>query len=46
MSPARFVKDLKVPILFVQTRNDPWTEISDILGFYENTATEKEFFWI
>jgi pimeloyl-ACP methyl ester carboxylesterase len=46
MSPARFVRDLKVPTLYVQTRNDPWTELSDIRGFYENTPTEKEFFWI
>ena len=46
MSPAQFVKDLKVPTLYAQTRNDPWTEPSDICGFYENTPTEKEFFWI
>jgi uncharacterized protein len=46
MSPAKFVKDLKVPTLYVQTRNDPWTELDDICGFYENTPTEKEFFWI
>jgi len=46
MSPAKFVRDLKVPTLYVQTRNDPWTELSDIRGFYENTPTEKEFFWI
>jgi pimeloyl-ACP methyl ester carboxylesterase len=46
MSPAQFVQDLKVPTLYVQTRNDPWTELSDICGFYENTPTEKEFFWI
>jgi len=30
----------------VQTRNDPWTELSDITGFYENTQSTKEFFWI
>ncbi len=46
MSPASYVKDIKVPTLYVQTRNDPWTEPSDILGFYENTLTSKEFFWI
>lgn len=46
MSPAKFVQDLKVPTLYVQTRNDPWTELNDICGFYENTPTEKEFFWI
>jgi alpha-beta hydrolase superfamily lysophospholipase len=46
MSPANFVKDIKVPTLYVQTRNDPWTELSDIMGFYENTRATKEFFWI
>jgi pimeloyl-ACP methyl ester carboxylesterase len=46
MSPASYVKDLKVPTLFVQTRNDPWTESTDILGFYENTPTTKELFWL
>ena len=46
MSPASFVKDIKVPTLYVQTRNDPWTEPSDIMGFYENTRAIKEFFWL
>jgi pimeloyl-ACP methyl ester carboxylesterase len=46
MSPAGFVKDIKVPTLYVQTRNDPWTELGDVLGFYENTVSTKEFFWI
>ena len=46
MSPARFVKDIKVSTLYVQTRNDPWTELTDIIGFYEDTQTAKEFFWI
>ncbi|MCW4016894.1 MAG: alpha/beta hydrolase [Candidatus Bathyarchaeota archaeon] len=46
MSPAMFVQDLKVPTLYVQTRNDPWTELSDIRGFYNRTPTEKELFWL
>ncbi len=46
MSPANFVKDIQVPTLYVQTRNDPWTEPNDITGFYENTKVPKEFFWI
>ncbi|MCW4010495.1 MAG: alpha/beta fold hydrolase [Candidatus Bathyarchaeota archaeon] len=46
MSPAGFVKDIKVPTLYVQTRNDPWTKPSDIRGFYENTKAPKEFFWL
>ena len=46
MSPSQFVKDITVPTLYVQTRNDPWTEMSDITGFYEDTRVEREFFWL
>jgi pimeloyl-ACP methyl ester carboxylesterase len=46
MSPYEYVKDLKVPVLYVQARNDPWTELSDIQSFYENTPGPKEFYWI
>jgi predicted alpha/beta-fold hydrolase len=46
MSPAKFVKDIKVPTLYVQTRNDPWTEPSDILGFFENTSEPKELYYL
>jgi hypothetical protein len=35
-----------VPTLYVQARNDPWTELSDIEGFYRDTPITKEFFWI
>jgi hypothetical protein len=47
MSPANYVKDLKVPTKYVQARHDPWTELSDIQGFYNNTPDNpKEFYWI
>jgi alpha-beta hydrolase superfamily lysophospholipase len=46
MSPASYVKDIKVPMMYVQTRNDPWTELNDIMSFYENTQSTKEFFWL
>ncbi len=46
MSPKDYVKDIKVPTLYTQARNDPWTELSDIQGFYENTPDPKEFYWI
>jgi uncharacterized protein len=46
MSPRDYAKDLKVPTLYVQVRNDPWTELSDIGGFYEATPSEKDFFWL
>jgi len=46
MSPKDYVKDIKVPTLYVQARNDPWTELSDIEGFYKDAAEPKEFYWI
>lgn len=47
MSPGDYVRDIKVPTMYVQARNDPWTEISDIQGFYDNTPDNpKSFFWI
>jgi len=46
MSPKEYAKDLKVPTLYVQAIHDPWTELTDILSFYEATTPPKEFFWI
>jgi pimeloyl-ACP methyl ester carboxylesterase len=46
MSPRDQAKDIKVPALFVQAIHDPWTELTDILGMYEDTPGTKELFWI
>jgi fermentation-respiration switch protein FrsA (DUF1100 family) len=46
MSPLSYVKDVDLPILYIQGRNDLWTELSDIWGFYENTTAPKEFHWL
>jgi len=46
MSPREYVQDIAVPTLFVQGRTDPWTELSDIEGFYEATQAPKEFWWL
>ena len=46
MSPYLYVKDIRVPTLYVQARNDPWTELYDIQSFYDNTPEPKEFYWI
>ncbi|MBN2015353.1 alpha/beta fold hydrolase [Candidatus Dojkabacteria bacterium] len=46
MSPKGYARDLNVPTMYVQARNDPWTELSDIQGFYEETPGTKKFFWI
>jgi dienelactone hydrolase len=47
MSPQDYAKHIKVPTMYVQARNDPWTELSDIQGFYNATPDNpKDFFWI
>jgi pimeloyl-ACP methyl ester carboxylesterase len=46
MSPREYVKDITVPTLYVQGKVDPWTELSDIEGFYEATVAPKEFWWL
>jgi pimeloyl-ACP methyl ester carboxylesterase len=47
MSPLEYARDIKVPTMYVQARKDPWTELSDIQGFYDNTPDNpKELFWI
>jgi len=46
MSPAPYIKDIKVPILYVQVQNDPWTEPSDVQDFYDQTQAPKDIFWI
>jgi uncharacterized protein len=47
MSPKNYAKYITVPAMYVQARNDPWTELSDIQSFYDNTPDNpKEFVWI
>lgn len=46
MSPRSYVKDIKLPTLYIQSKNDSWTELSDILGFYEATTAPKDFHWL
>jgi uncharacterized protein len=47
MSPREYVRDIHVPTLYVQARNDPWTDLRDIQSFYDNTPDNpREFFWI
>ncbi len=47
MSPGGYVKDIKVPTMYIQARNDPWTKLSDIEGFYQDTPDNpKDIFWI
>jgi dienelactone hydrolase len=46
MSPLEYVKDISVPVLYAQVKDDPWTEPRDVESFYKNTTAPKELFWI
>lgn len=46
MSPRNDVKNITVPVLYVQVKSDPWTRPEDVEGFYENTPEPKSLLWI
>jgi pimeloyl-ACP methyl ester carboxylesterase len=46
MTPLRFAGDVRVPALYVQAREDPWFEVSDVEGFYDATAGPKDIWWV
>ena len=46
MSPSKYISKIKAPIMYVQVRNDAWTEPADVQSFYDKTTSEKELFWI
>lgn len=46
MTPGPYVQDLTLPTLFIQGRQDDWTDLADIQSFYDNTRAPKEFQWI
>jgi pimeloyl-ACP methyl ester carboxylesterase len=46
MSPLAYAKDVEVPTLVIQAREDPWFEVSDVEGFYNAPAGPKELWWI
>jgi alpha/beta superfamily hydrolase len=43
ITPLGAAGDIYVPVLYVQARTDPWTELSDIESFYNATPEPKEF---
>ncbi|MFC2036455.1 alpha/beta hydrolase [Chloroflexota bacterium] len=46
MTPGRFAKDIDIPTFYVQSKEDPWTELSDIQSFYDATPAAKELWLI
>ncbi|MBN2500120.1 MAG: hypothetical protein JXB38_05080 [Anaerolineales bacterium] len=41
MSPLGYCADVQVPVLYIQGKHDPWTELEDIQSFYDATPNEK-----
>lgn len=46
MSPLAYAKDVEVPTLVMQAREDPWFEVDDVEGVYNAIAGPKELWWI
>jgi uncharacterized protein len=46
ITPEGFVRDITVPVLYVQGKTDPWTETTDIQSFFNKTPGTKELLWL
>jgi pimeloyl-ACP methyl ester carboxylesterase len=46
MSPRDAVRDIMVPVLFVQVKADPWTVPDDVQGFFADSPDPKTLLWI
>ena len=40
------VKNITVPSLVIQNRNDPWTDLAFVEQYYDELAGEKEMLWL
>jgi len=46
MAPGRFAQDIEIPTMYVQAKEDRWTELSDIQSFYDATPGAEELWLI
>lgn len=46
MLPGKYAKDIEIPTMYIQAREDPWTELSDIQDFYAATPGAEELWLI
>ena len=46
MAPGRFTKDIKIPTMYIQAKEDPWTDLEDIRSFYQTTLGAEELWLI
>lgn len=40
------VKNISVPTMVIQNKNDPWTDLEEVKEYYLQLKVEKEMFWI
>jgi pimeloyl-ACP methyl ester carboxylesterase len=46
MLPGKYARDIDIPTMYVQAKEDPWTELSDIQSFYDATPGAEELWLI
>ncbi len=46
MSPLRYARDVEIPTLVIQARDDPWTELTDTQAYYQTLSGQKELWLI
>lgn len=46
MLPGKFAQDIKIPTMYIQAREDRWTELSDIQNFHHDTPGSEELWFI
>ena len=45
-SPLQYVKNINIPTMLVQNKNDPWANMDWIKKYYNNLNVEKEMLWL
>jgi fermentation-respiration switch protein FrsA (DUF1100 family) len=46
MSPLGYARDVEIPTLVIQARDDPWTELTDTQAYYQTLSGQKELWLI
>jgi len=46
MAPGRFAQDIEIPTLYIQAKEDPWTDLDDIRSIYEMTPGAEDLWLI
>ena len=46
MAPGQFARDIEIPTMYIQAKEDPWTLLSDVQSFYDSTPGAEELWLI